>query len=54
MVMKYNSNDGLIKEFINKDYKSMYEYTEPKLKEDIRKIDEEVFAMMEAYDKRNS
>ena len=54
MAIKYNSYDNLIKEFINKDYQSMYEFTEPKLKEDIRKVDEEVFAMMEAYDKRNS
>lgn len=54
MAMKYNSHDGLIKEFINKDYKSMYEYTEPKLKEDIRKLDEEVFDMLDAFDKRKS
>ena len=54
MALKYDMHDDLIKEFINKDYKSLYDYTQPKIKEDIKKLDEEVYAMLEAFDKHNS
>ena len=50
--LDYHLYDDMIKEFINKDYQSIYDYASPKVNEDVKQIDEDVYKMLEAYHKQ--
>ena len=57
MALKYCSEgnnyyaDDIIKEFINKDYQSYWEYCNPKYFEEAKKIDPDVYSMYDKYNK---
>ena len=46
--------DDIIKEVINPDYMTFYEYIEPKYEEEAKSIDPTIFKMIKAFDEHSS